>query len=314
MKHPHFVVAWPRITRLHSRPSKSGGTYANSQPRSKHPAVFVIAVGAILTGLYTLVGTHGEESLFGTYAVGGLVGGSVGALWSLLMSRLPPNAGAGRILLRGIVLGAVAGPVAMLLVPAIWLIGHNTRIEGDPLTYAMGMIVLSELFAIPAGVGAGLVCSLLVWYIAARKRRKAPAPCTAQGEDAPATNSPRLPRSAKARVILLGILSGAAPSTYLVLAFVSTFKLEHPNAVIIPIWTIAAGVTAILPFLPPGILGGGAFVGLFGGLAWAVVLRNARNREEHRQAKQGIQTFPLASQTEAPLQPPAPAPPEKSGI
>jgi len=329
--------------------------------------LFAIAVGAILTGLYTLLGTHGEESLFDTYAVGGLVGGGVGALWSLLMSRLPPNASAGRILLRGIGLGAVAGPVAVLLVPAIWLIGHNTRIDGNPFTYAMGMIFLSEFFAIPTGLAAGLVCSLLAWYIAARERKKALSPCATQGENARIPNRPRLPRIVKTLVILLGVLGGAAPSTYLVLSFVSYFKLEHPvliclsgvlagsaagaatailwliimaklcpdtdsarlvlvggllgavlgvftGAVFVPIWAITNGVGEILWFLPPVILGGGAYVGLHVGLVWAAILCFSKSREVHRLAKQGIQTLPQTSQTEAPLHPPAPAPPEKSGI
>ena len=164
-------------------------------------ALFVIIAWAILAGLFFyLTGgmyrqqwpindTHEElHKLSGiSFALGALAGSGAGALWSLLMNRLPPTTSGGQILLRGIGLGAVANPAATLL-------GHL----GLAIIYQRfefyDILAVILLLGIPVGLATGLACSLLAWGVSAWERRGLLAQYKPPNDDAYLRSRGRHPR------------------------------------------------------------------------------------------------------------------------
>jgi hypothetical protein len=180
--------------------------------------LFPIITGALLTGLFTFVpgqnhlqprpheATHEKLHTLAyiSLALGALAGGGVGALWSRLMNRIPPAAGADRIIPRGIGLGAVAGMIAALL-----------AYLGPMLIYLQfdeckRLLIFVPLQGIPTGMAAGLVCSLFAWGLAAWERKRTSAPRQARIDDANAPGRVRLPRILLTIFVLLSTAFGSA--------------------------------------------------------------------------------------------------------
>lgn len=198
--------------------------------------LFVIAVGHVLAGLYTFLAMDQHlgasftpetnepllEHACISFAVGGLAGGGVGALWSLLMSRLPLTAGADRIMLRGIGLGAIAALVAMLLVHLGLEIIYHIHYD-----VSLVFVLFPLFFGIPMGLATGLVSSLLAWGVAAWERRWSPAHYAAQGENACTPNFAPLPGAVWGLVILFGSLGAAALYEFFALVVALAFNEEQ---------------------------------------------------------------------------------------
>jgi MFS family permease len=180
-------------------------------------SIFVIIAGAVLTGLFALwAGLDSRNSsphhatdevslaMDGiSLALGALAGAGAGALWSLLMNRLPPAASTDRIMPRGIGLGAVAGPLAMLL----GYLGPKLFFQ---TTEYSSLLYLILIIGIPTGMAAGLACSLLAWGVSAWERIKSPDPHNPPGEYAYMTSLARHPRYLMALFVFLSsVLCGA---------------------------------------------------------------------------------------------------------